>query len=552
MLERSGSLAAIASTMSAARSSPSTTSGMPATPSMLNLTRAPSAGTRVSSQHPRSRCQNPRPAKGMTERMPRRYHRGYGHRPDVRNAAPETATRARSATRPTASASTASGTTSCRSCARCRRGRSSSRASCSRSRSSRSSPSSSRYERSLYLVLVVLAALRDARVARPRDPAPPAERPAAQGPRGAHREPAPAHPAGGRVAARRGRHEPHLRRHREPRDRAGVRLAIALAVLVVFWAVVPRLGRRGDAIGSAPEGGRAPSRRPSRIGWWHAHRHLERQLDPHPRRPRRRLDGARRRRRARDAGDQVQARAVPDRGVRGGRLRASRSTASTSGTASRSRAATPIGDVETEFPGMPGFVKGARGPRPARRRRGRSARRSSGVRLWSLYVPNGRALGDPHYVYKLDWLAALTAVHARRDLRAPRRARSRSWATSTSRRSTTTTATPRSSTGSRRTSRPPERAGVLRASRTRASPTSCARACPRATRTGTTSSCEFPRNEGMRIDFILGSHGVRRRRDGCLDPPQRAQGRRPERPRAGARRPRPRRVPTTTCPMIFG
>jgi exodeoxyribonuclease-3 len=31
----------------------------------------------------------------------------------------------------------------------------------------------------------------------------------------------------------------------------------------------------------------------------------------------------------------------------------------------------------------------------------------AGVRVWSLYVPNGRSLGDPHYVYKLDWLAAL-------------------------------------------------------------------------------------------------------------------------------------------------
>jgi exodeoxyribonuclease III len=30
-----------------------------------------------------------------------------------------------------------------------------------------------------------------------------------------------------------------------------------------------------------------------------------------------------------------------------------------------------------------------------------------GVRVWSLYVPNGRALADPHYTYKLDWLAAL-------------------------------------------------------------------------------------------------------------------------------------------------
>ncbi|WP_176234694.1 exodeoxyribonuclease III [Mycobacterium simiae] len=30
-----------------------------------------------------------------------------------------------------------------------------------------------------------------------------------------------------------------------------------------------------------------------------------------------------------------------------------------------------------------------------------------GVRVWSLYVPNGRTLADPHYTYKLNWLAAL-------------------------------------------------------------------------------------------------------------------------------------------------
>jgi exodeoxyribonuclease III len=30
-----------------------------------------------------------------------------------------------------------------------------------------------------------------------------------------------------------------------------------------------------------------------------------------------------------------------------------------------------------------------------------------GVRVWSLYVPNGRELGDPHLDYKLDWLARL-------------------------------------------------------------------------------------------------------------------------------------------------
>lgn len=30
-----------------------------------------------------------------------------------------------------------------------------------------------------------------------------------------------------------------------------------------------------------------------------------------------------------------------------------------------------------------------------------------GVQVWSLYVPNGRAVDDPHYTYKLEWLAAL-------------------------------------------------------------------------------------------------------------------------------------------------
>jgi len=30
-----------------------------------------------------------------------------------------------------------------------------------------------------------------------------------------------------------------------------------------------------------------------------------------------------------------------------------------------------------------------------------------GVRVWSLYVPNGRTVDDPHYAYKLEWLAAL-------------------------------------------------------------------------------------------------------------------------------------------------
>lgn len=33
----------------------------------------------------------------------------------------------------------------------------------------------------------------------------------------------------------------------------------------------------------------------------------------------------------------------------------------------------------------------------------------NGVRLWSLYVPNGRELDNPHYPYKLQWLANLAS-----------------------------------------------------------------------------------------------------------------------------------------------
>jgi len=34
------------------------------------------------------------------------------------------------------------------------------------------------------------------------------------------------------------------------------------------------------------------------------------------------------------------------------------------------------------------------------------------VRMWSLYVPNGRKPGDPHYDYKLEWLDRLHAAAA--------------------------------------------------------------------------------------------------------------------------------------------
>jgi exodeoxyribonuclease III len=36
----------------------------------------------------------------------------------------------------------------------------------------------------------------------------------------------------------------------------------------------------------------------------------------------------------------------------------------------------------------------------------------AGVRVWSIYVPNGRTLDSPHYTYKLAWLAALRTALA--------------------------------------------------------------------------------------------------------------------------------------------
>jgi exodeoxyribonuclease III len=38
-----------------------------------------------------------------------------------------------------------------------------------------------------------------------------------------------------------------------------------------------------------------------------------------------------------------------------------------------------------------------------------------GLRVYSCYVPNGRALDNPHYDYKLDWLSQLHSLLAARD-----------------------------------------------------------------------------------------------------------------------------------------
>ncbi|KAJ1683431.1 hypothetical protein LUZ63_021348 [Rhynchospora breviuscula] len=163
----------------------------------------------------------------------------------------------------------------------------------------------------------------------------------------------------------------------------------------------------------------------------------------------------------------------------------------------------PLENVRTSFPGMPGFAKGHDGPDAPLEARALGAT-VGGVEVWSLYVPNGRSLGDPHYFYKLEWLAALQqytrdSLEADPDLAlaltgdfniAPTDADNgdptvvQGFATHVS---------------------PPEReafAGLLSAGLTDV--------VRPLVPTGFTywdyKQLRFPRNEGMRIDFVLGSH----------------------------------------------
>jgi exodeoxyribonuclease III len=62
-----------------------------------------------------------------------------------------------------------------------------------------------------------------------------------------------------------------------------------------------------------------------------------------------------------------------------------------------------LDDVASGIPGAPGF--------PHQEARAIAAT-CDGIRVFSVYVPNGREPGSDHYRYKLDWLAALRDVVA--------------------------------------------------------------------------------------------------------------------------------------------
>lgn len=61
-------------------------------------------------------------------------------------------------------------------------------------------------------------------------------------------------------------------------------------------------------------------------------------------------------------------------------------------------------NVKKSFEGQPAFAKPDKEPVVEPRAIGATC---NGVEVWSLYVPNGRSSTDPHYTYKLNFLAEL-------------------------------------------------------------------------------------------------------------------------------------------------
>lgn len=68
----------------------------------------------------------------------------------------------------------------------------------------------------------------------------------------------------------------------------------------------------------------------------------------------------------------------------------------------------PMDEVTVGFERAPGFGKALDDGTLPREARALGVT-VNGVRLWSLYVPNGRELDNPHYPYKLEWLAGLAS-----------------------------------------------------------------------------------------------------------------------------------------------
>jgi len=160
----------------------------------------------------------------------------------------------------------------------------------------------------------------------------------------------------------------------------------------------------------------------------------------------------------------------------------------------------PMEEVTIGFPSAPGFSKKVEDPLPLEARA--MGVTVNGVRLWSLYVPNGRALDDPHYAYKLDWLGKLAgdtegwlAANPQQPLAlmgdwniAP--LDSDVWPTWDFDNNTHTSAPERAAFSAF------ESIGLVDVVRPR---------IPEGFTYWDYQQLRFPRNEGMRIDFIMGS-----------------------------------------------
>jgi len=168
----------------------------------------------------------------------------------------------------------------------------------------------------------------------------------------------------------------------------------------------------------------------------------------------------------------------------------------------------PIQDVQIGFDSMPGFAKGQEGPDQPIEARAIGAT-VGGIRLWSLYVPNGRALGDPHFAYKLDWLGALAAstsewmtAHPDQPIALTGDFNVAPLDADNGDPSVIEGLTTHVSEPERAAFRELERIGLTDVVRP---------IVPEGYTYWDYKQLRFPRNEGMRIDFILGSHSFAER-----------------------------------------
>ncbi|WP_314168183.1 exodeoxyribonuclease III [uncultured Actinomyces sp.] len=165
-----------------------------------------------------------------------------------------------------------------------------------------------------------------------------------------------------------------------------------------------------------------------------------------------------------------------------------------------------LADVATAFPDQPAWSRKEGAPAVVEARAlgatvGGGPGHADPVRLWSLYVPNGRDLTHPHYAYKLDWLRVLRDDVADWLARDPDQALALAgdwniapkdedvWDMSVFEGATHVSAPEREAFDVF------ARAGLVEATRERV--------------TNYTywdyTQLRFPRNEGMRIDFVYGS-----------------------------------------------